>query len=555
MEAAEATMTAPAFERLAKTERDRMVESLFSYQHDRCYICGELLDLMQPVDVDHMRALDRGGTDDPNNWGLTHASCNRAKGNRDLDLQRYLSRFQKARKVHLFGGQGDETFTVAVALSLHGGATRGSVARLERNADGHEDLIVTWETADGPVTRRLPVHTDLNNSAVKSVTAVVPIEYVFHDIDINPRSIVDLEPFIEEFYRGHPQLLPSLAHLTVGDGQTSQGRLLLFDGQHKAAAQLFLGNRALYLRIFINSDLKLLKATNFGAHTKLAQIHFPLAIQDKVGDDIFRTALATYLNSLDDRSRVLENSLFKTLGKEERSEMRAHFQGHLKFRVVAAVGSESGQFFDYVETVSARSKTKPLAYETVRKAIFNNFLCLSETDVQLDLAMEMRDRERDNLAALLGLFTAKTLKGHFDLGKGIYKIEEQLATDPSIRDPHLRAYRICRQAPLIVVVRELRQAMAQLLSIRGRYQEASWDRDQVLWAEIHEADWSAVGKMLDAILSHKVWIERNSAYTPNLQDTRQKSWEEILLKGKLPGAAQPVYQALDHSVLLRHASK
>ena len=27
---------------------------------------------------------------------------------------------------------------------------------------------------------------------------------------------------------------------------------MLFDGQHKAAAQLFLGNRYLYLRVFVN---------------------------------------------------------------------------------------------------------------------------------------------------------------------------------------------------------------------------------------------------------------------------------------------------------------
>lgn len=240
--------------------------------------------------------------------------------------------------------------------------------------------------------------------------------------------------------------------------------------------------------------------------------------------------------------------------KEERSEMRAHYQGYLKFRVVSAVGAENGQFFEYVEMVSSRSKSKPLAYETVRKALFNNFLCLYETEVPIDVALDMRDRERDNFVILLRLFTEKVLASQFDLSKGIYKIEERLASDPSIRDPHLRAHRLCRQAPLIVIMRELRDALTQLLSLRGRYQDARWDKGQVLWANIEENDWKAVAKMLEVILSHKVWIERNEAYTRVLQDTRQKSWEEILVKGTLPGAATPVYEPLNHSVLLKYAS-
>jgi len=166
----------------------------------------------------------------------------------------------------------------------------------------------------------------------------------------------------------------------------------------------------------------------------------------------------------------------------------------------------------------------------------------------------MRDRERDNLVVLLRLFTQKVLSGQFDLSKGIYKIEERLATDPSIRDPHLRAYRLCRQAPLIVVMRELRHAMSQLLSIRVKYRDPAWHKEQVLWAEIDDADWAAVGKMIDLIVTHKVWIERNEAYTRHLQDTRQGSWEDILIRGTFPGATESVYDPLNQAALLKYVT-
>jgi hypothetical protein len=235
--------------------------------------------------------------------------------------------------------------------------------------------------------------------------------------------------------------------------------------------------------------------------------------------------------------------------------MRSHFQGYLKFRVVSAVGEQKGAFFDFVETVSARSKSKPLSYETVRRAIFNQLLSLHETDTKLDLAIRMRDIERDNLVRLLGLFTDKVLTGKFDLSKGIFKLEEKLSTDPSIRDDHLRAYRICRQAALLVVIGELRGAIRQLLSIRGRYSNGKWSNEgRFLWAEMTDDDWTAVAKMLDMVLGHKVWIERNPANTEALQDNRKSAWEEILLNGRLPGATTSVYEPLTSGRLLQAVS-
>ena len=136
-------MGTPAFDKLAKTDRDRIITELYEYQQKKCYICPEPLDLTQPVDVDHIRSRDRGGTDTRNNWGLTHAHCNRSKGNRDLDLQRYLVRFQKARKEHLDSGKGEDSFTVAVALQSHEGAKRDLVGRIERGKDGDESFVTT----------------------------------------------------------------------------------------------------------------------------------------------------------------------------------------------------------------------------------------------------------------------------------------------------------------------------------------------------------------------------------------------------------------------------
>ncbi|HUS85443.1 MAG TPA: hypothetical protein VMX56_09875, partial [Anaerolineales bacterium] len=71
---------------------------------------------------------------------------------------------------------------------------------------------------------------DEQDSRYKSFVGMLPKQIIFHDPDINPRSIVDLGPMIEEFYQKRPQLQPSLAYMNLSG--SSKGKIMLFDGQH-----------------------------------------------------------------------------------------------------------------------------------------------------------------------------------------------------------------------------------------------------------------------------------------------------------------------------------
>ena len=94
--------------------------------------------------------------------------------------------------------------------------------------------------------------------------SVLPIEYLANDSDLQPRPLEQKR--IWELYRhlsAHTQLAPAVCRLVAG-------KVLLFDGQHKSAAQIWAGRKALDCKVYIDPDIRLLKDTNLVAHEQAA---------------------------------------------------------------------------------------------------------------------------------------------------------------------------------------------------------------------------------------------------------------------------------------------
>lgn len=518
---------------LTPEERKELIERLYKRQDGHSYISGKTLDLkVDEVEIDHIVSLGRKGIDNESNWGLVLKTENRSKGTKDLQLMRYIYQFRQHRDNYL---SSKKDFTFGDAL------TEFYPKRYSLKSEISESTIKTSFREKGDVKKlEFPLLVDEVDRTVKSFIGMLPFTILFHDLTINPRSIVDLEPMIEEFYNKNPQLLPSLAILDVDNN--GDERILVFDGQHKAAAQLYVRSPRLFVRVFVDADKSKIKRTNFRAHTLLAQIHFPQLISDKVGHDLFTIEFEPYLETVD-RDDGSELSFLK---KEEISEeYRRYLANWLKYRTLIGDEGERHRILDYVETVSSRSTKYPLSYDTLTKT-FLKFLFLSPSEDKLALSHKYRELELANLKKLMKIYAEEVLEGKFDLDRDIFKLEEKLRGDPdSIRNSHLIAYRMCRSAAMVIWIGELKKAISRLLKSRDKYHKAAWSEKRVLWAKIDEQEWKIIKNMVKVIKMHQVWKQKeNEEILFSLGTTRQRDWKDILLDGRLPGREYRLFAPL-----------
>ena len=108
--------------RLSSEDRDNLINDLHKSQNGNCFICGQAIDLdlhANFVDIDHIEPTSNGGKDGPENFALTHDSCNRSKQASDLRVARVLASFDALAELIV---KEDRSPNLGDVLVQHGGS-------------------------------------------------------------------------------------------------------------------------------------------------------------------------------------------------------------------------------------------------------------------------------------------------------------------------------------------------------------------------------------------------------------------------------------------------
>ena len=509
---------------LSEKGREALEARLLDRQSGKCFICDKVIDPALHrgfVEVDHIVPLADHGPDEEDNFALTHASCNRDKSASDLRVARRMAEFERVQQEAI--DQGERGANLANVLERHGGAK--SPIRLQRT-DTHVKFTLS-EVGDDTI-QTVPLYRD-PLSKMQYFFAVFPLEYIHHDNSINPRTIgSNIRSLIVEFLRQRPQLHIGLAWWAPE--RDGVGKIKMFDGQHKAAAQILIGSRRLPLRVFVKPDLKVLLQANTNAGDKLRQVAFDAAVLRHLGSTLYAERVTQYqkLKGLaSDNYSFSEKDLVAFFHGEHREVQRYivdwvrdsvnyHADNHLK---------------EYVEWAGKKGD-RPLAYAAVERTFFAEFLYKYALGTPIALGMDRGDNprtiERDQLVRLMSLYADIFCVDQWDPDLGGRRLEARLQGGEKIAEGHLRAWRVTREEILAIIVKHIRIVIENCLIVSGELVE----RDRLMQHRLPENVWERIETFLRRLAALPAWIDKNLSGAVFGAKQNREFWAEAFRTGR-----------------------
>jgi hypothetical protein len=512
--------------RLSSGDREKLINDLWTIQNGKCFISEDAIDKMlhkDLLDIDHVIPSKMGGKDDPSNFALTFASANRSKQASDLKLARILHRFKKIQdnlKEH-----EDRSPNLNDILKTK----QGSKYKLTFKIEDNHILYSLAQSGNNSVVKA-PIYKD-KLSGLDYFFAVLPIEYVFHDDKLNPRSIgSNISKLIDEFYQGNPQLHISLGWIDIHD--TADAFVKIFDGQHKAAAQVMLDVKEIPVRIFINPNEDLIILTNFRAGTTLKQVAFDKSIQRHLGNTLFFDRVKRYQNELTLEEHNLNFSERELVNyfKGESRELKRYILDSVRDGVTRNSENKLMEFVD----LGGRAKEKPMSYSSIEKTFYSFFIYQDLLDTPISFKLEEgtnpRSLEKSQIVKLMNIIAEEIFMGKFDFEIGTAQLESKIQKNEVLPEEHMRAYRMAKEEILYNWLKYLSQIIQTHFISLG----LPVDEKKLFQYEFSDTLWTNIRNYVLNLSELPLWTNNELSNTVFGGKQNNQFWQTIFSTGSTP---------------------
>jgi hypothetical protein len=316
---------------------------------------------------------------------------------------------------------------------------------------------------------------------------VLPVEFLNNDIELQPRPLEFKR--LWDLYRHllvSSQLTPSICRL-------SKNKILLFDGQHKAAAQIWAGRKNIECKVYIDPSVRILKETNLVAHDKLRQMPFFTSVLINKWASIFAEEWKDYMEQKGDKSEADFVSFLVSRGKKKPEAI------HMMESNIYDSILEDGQnhLKKYVEEYSGFEK-KPVTINRLRQTLLKRFIVNPPLAIELEESDKFREFERKNVIRLLNLISDYTLQGIWNLAEDSneQKIAEKIYLNGSFK----------------AWIAILKDVISNILEL---YDEN--DRKEIFLREITDGQWELIERSISILFGHRVWSDDSQENYNNLR--------------------------------------
>ena len=531
---------------LSDEQYQKLTNKLYRIQSGQCFICQKKIDLkLQSTNIDHIISLKTRGKDSEDNFALAHESCNESKLDANLNIARILHLLKEIRdKVFTDSGRAASLKHVLATL---GGSEYNFKYQIK---DGQVEYSFS-EIGENDIKSSRVYEDKLTNKQDKKTErtffAEVPIEYLYHDEIINPRGInTSISRLIKEFYKGNPQLHLSLA-------RTDDGKLKIFDGQHKAAAQILLGNKRLLLRIFVDPDIDRLTETNTNAGSTLRQIAFDKSIMRQLNNTLYAEKIEKYQTDHhmgEDDLAFSEQQLIEYF-KGENVNIKKYIIDSIKHSITY---SKENKLKDYID-FEGKAKELPISYSAFSKAILDQVV---DSKQFLDTAINYKSEEGLNprelqinqIVELLNIIAEEIYIGKFKPEIGVYRIEQKIINkkDTDIMVEHLTAYRISKEEIIFNWFIYLKKVIEGYFYNTGRVYESN----KLFMEKFDDQLWLNIRNFIKNLTILPLWKDKSMASTIFAGKKNYDYWKEIFEKGKSPDGAEVLAKPLNFMEMIRN---
>ena len=338
---------------------------------------------------------------------------------------------------------------------------------------------------------------------------------------------------VEEFHKKLPQLHVSLGWINTSEG--SEARIQIFDGQHKAAAQVLLGARSLPVRVFIDPDTNVLLTANTNAGTTLRQVAFDKSVQRSLGSSLLSNRIDRYR---EETGIALDDENFSELDlvnhfKGEGREMRRYVIDRVRDSITTHWQNGLRDYIEY----GGRSADKPLSYSTVEKTFYQFFIGSEVLTTPFNFKFEEgtnpRQLEIDQIVRLMNIIADQIYVGQFDPTRGARRIENDVQKGQDVAEPHLRAFRMAKEEIIHNWLRLVRQIVYQYFITTGK----PIDERKLFQYEIPEACWQTIENFIDALKRLPLWINKDLSISAFGGKQNNAYWQSVFETGKTPNGA------------------
>lgn len=328
----------------------------------------------------------------------------------------------------------------------------------------------------------------------------LPIQYLTNDEKLQPRPIEPKRMWdLYVHLNTHTQLSPAICRL-VGKN------ILLFDGQHKSAAQIWAGRKEIECKIYIEPDEKILKETNLSAHDKLRQMNFFTSVLISKWADIFKDEWSEFIDTKGLKSEKEFVGFLISKGKRKADAINM-----LKSHIYESVLDDKSNKINEFITEKNRARKTPLTINSLKLTIFKYFVAAPPLTLEIEESDELREFERQNIVKLLNQLSEITLENSWN---------------PERKDNlHKKTIRIYKAGSMKAWSKMLRDIIAVVLNI--------YDGDKkniIFLRKISDEEWKLIKGRIEKLFNHKIWIDPKEEIDSNLSVNAEAHVKEFFEK-------------------------